>query len=62
MSFPFLELNGDKPNIYLNFKQYGFETPEIFRMDASNMRFARGEYFDTIVCDPPYGWRATVRS
>lgn len=26
------------------------------------MKFARGGYFDVIVCDPPYGWRATVRS
>ena len=69
-----LELKeGEKPDIWLNFKQYGFPLPEVLRMDSSKQRFKHGEYFDCIVCDPPYGkieflmienegWRASVRT
>jgi tRNA G10 N-methylase Trm11 len=48
-------------NVYSNFDQYGFDRPEILRMDCMNGMFKEGPLFDAIVCDPPYGIRASAR-
>ena len=48
----------------LNYLQYGLPQPEILRMDACLNAFRKipgGHIFDAIVCDPPYGLRATTR-
>ena len=50
-----LDLKDNKPNIWLNFKQYGFQSPEIMRMDSSQQKFRKCGFFDAIICDPPYG-------
>jgi tRNA (guanine10-N2)-methyltransferase len=50
------------PKIMLPFRQYGLSEPEIFRMDCLHSRFLQREFFDAIVCDPPYGIRAMSRS
>jgi tRNA G10 N-methylase Trm11 len=50
-----VELKEHKPDIFLNFRQYGFNLPEIIRMDTSRQRLALKEFFDCIICDPPYG-------
>jgi len=51
----------EKPDVWLNFKKYGFELPEVIRMDSSNNKLKIEGFFDSILCDPPYGWRASVR-
>jgi tRNA G10 N-methylase Trm11 len=48
-------------NVYSNFDQYGFAHPEILRMDCTNDFFKTLPLFDAIVCDPPYGIRASAR-
>lgn len=50
------------PKIELNFQQYGFAFPNIFRMDSTNLAFKKNEIFDAIITDPPYGLRAMSRS
>jgi tRNA (guanine10-N2)-methyltransferase len=45
----------------INFLQYNLTMPEIFRMDTSRNAYLHREFFDAIVCDPPYGIRATTR-
>ena len=50
-----LDLKEDKPNIWLNFKQYDFPFPQILRIDSSKQRFRKCGFFDAIICDPPYG-------
>jgi tRNA (guanine10-N2)-methyltransferase len=51
-----------KPKFLLNFLQYGLRQPEILRMDASEPAFRNTcAVFDAIICDPPYGIRATKR-
>jgi len=54
-------LKDEKPDIWLNFKQYGFALPEVIRMDTSKQKLKTEGFFDSILCDPPYGWRAGVR-
>jgi len=52
----FLEsLKDEKPDIWLNFKQYGFALPEVIRMDTSKQKLKTEGFFDSILCDPPYG-------
>lgn len=51
----------DTVNVYSNFDQYGFSHPEILRMDCTNGLFKDLNMFDAIVCDPPYGIRASAR-
>lgn len=48
-------------NVYSNFEQYGFDKPEILRMDCTNGLLKDQHLFDAIVCDPPYGLRASAR-
>ena len=50
------------PKIILNFEQYGFAMPNIFRMDSTQLAFKYEEMFDAIITDPPYGLRAMSRS
>ena len=46
----------------LNFEQYGLRRPELIRMDACENAYRPGSaLFDAILCDPPYGVRATSR-
>lgn len=49
-------------DIYANFKQYKFELPEIIRMDVGVSHFRGKELFDAIICDPPYGLRAAIKT
>lgn len=51
----------ENPDVYSNFDQYGFDRPEILRMDCTNGMLRDLELFDAIVCDPPYGVRASAR-
>jgi tRNA G10 N-methylase Trm11 len=48
-------------NIFTNFKHYDLRPPQILRADINHPSFRDGEYFDAIVCDPPYGHRAFTR-
>lgn len=48
-------------SIYSNFDYYGLERPGILRMDISQSSL-RSSWIDAIVCDPPYGIRATSRT
>lgn len=59
----FLQLakNYIEVNVFSNFEQYGFFKPEILRMDCTNDMFKCQNYFDAIVCDPPYGIRAGAK-
>lgn len=52
---------GTQADIFTNFKNYGFRTPEIYRCDNSNPCIKRLEIFDAVICDPPYGVRAGSR-
>lgn len=45
-------------DIFTNFKNYGFLDPEIVRCDNSRSSYRTSEFFDALVCDPPYGVRA----
>lgn len=45
-------------NYKTNFEQYGLPTPEVLRMNCCQSML-RVNTFDAIVCDPPYGIRAT---
>lgn len=58
----FTKLNDQiKNNVFLNFRQYELELPEILRADCGEYRFRYSEFFDAIVCDPPYGIRAAAK-
>jgi len=57
----FQALKDKKADIWLNYKHYGFPMPEVLRLDSSNQKLHAEGFFDSILCDPPYGWRATVR-
>lgn len=47
--------------IFSNFEQYKFAKPEILRMDCTNDLLKYQTVFDAIICDPPYGLRASAR-
>ena len=44
-----------------NFEQYGLQRPDILKMDSTRPLFKSSNQFDAIICDPPYGKRATVK-
>lgn len=44
-----------------NFKQYGLARPELMCSDNSIFPCNMKEFFDSIVCDPPYGVRAGAK-
>ncbi len=48
-------------NVFTNFNHYNLNTPTILRADINMPFFRKGEIFDSIVCDPPYGQRAFSR-
>lgn len=48
-------------SIYSNFDYYQLQRPGIIRMDISQNSI-RHSWIDAIVCDPPYGIRATSRT
>ena len=49
-------------NIFSNFDDYNFPRPQIIRQDINKPAFRKKNlFFDAIICDPPYGWRAGVR-
>ena len=48
-------------NIFTNFVHYNLNLPQILRSDINHPAFRYSEYFDSIVCDPPYGHRAFTR-
>ena len=50
-----IEVTEDRASIFTNFRQYGLNRPELIRMDSSRPCFRKVEFFDAIVCDPPYG-------
>lgn len=50
------------PKIMLNFEQYELPKPTVIRMDCVNTSFRAVEIFDAIICDPPYGFRAILRT
>lgn len=49
-------------DIWANFKQYSFQLPEIITMDVGASHFRCKEFFDAIICDPPYGLRAAIKT
>jgi tRNA (guanine10-N2)-methyltransferase len=53
--------NEAKSNIFTNFIHYKLPLPTILRADINYICFRKGEYFDMIICDPPYGHRAFTR-
>lgn len=48
-------------NIFTNFTNYSLSPPQIIRSDISNLNIKFTEFFDAIICDPPYGKRAFTR-
>ena len=48
-------------DIFTNFQNYGFRSPEIFRCDNSAPCLRNIGIFDAVICDPPYGVRAGSR-
>ncbi|KAH8741308.1 hypothetical protein FG386_000215 [Cryptosporidium ryanae] len=48
-------------SIFTNFEHYHLRSPDVIRMDISKPS-VRGSWVDAIVCDPPYGIRATSRT
>lgn len=62
-----IDYSGKRKTIFSNFEQYGLQTPEIVRLDASRLldhfrSDAFCEFFDSVVTDPPYGIRAGART
>lgn len=51
----------EKSNIFTNFVNYDLPFPQIIRSDINNHNIRHCEFFDAIVCDPPYGQRAFTR-
>jgi len=51
----------EKSNIFTNFTNYDLPFPQIIRSDINNHNIRHCEFFDAIVCDPPYGQRAFTR-
>ena len=51
-----------KADIFSNFDVYELERPQIIMQDINKSGFKKNNFFfDCIICDPPYGWRAGVR-
>lgn len=48
-------------NIFTNFIHYSLPFPSIIRADVNQLRFIREGVVDSIICDPPYGFRAMTR-
>ncbi|OMJ69813.1 hypothetical protein SteCoe_32375 [Stentor coeruleus] len=48
-------------DIFTNFSNYGFKKPEILRCDNSTPCLRPINFFDCLICDPPYGVRAASR-
>lgn len=51
----------EKSNIFTNFVNYDLPFPQIIRSDINNHNIRHCEFFDAIVCDPPYGQRAFTK-
>ena len=58
---PYKNVNNDRVDVFLNFKYYNLQRPEICRLDSVATVFNTEGFFDAIVCDPPYGIRASAR-
>ncbi|CAD8213761.1 unnamed protein product [Paramecium octaurelia] len=52
-----------KPYINLNFQQYNLPPPNLIQTDVHLPTFNPrvDEFFDAIICDPPYGIRASIQ-
>jgi len=48
-------------NVFSNFINYQLPKPNIFRADINQTSIRTNEMFDSIICDPPYGYRAIQR-
>lgn len=48
-------------DVFSNFTQYGLPLPELLRADNSKCPLQMNDFFDTIICDPPYGIRAGAK-
>lgn len=48
-------------NIFTNFAHYNLRLPQILRADINYPWIRQCDFFDAIVCDPPYGDRAFSR-
>jgi len=49
-------------NIFSNFEDYNLIKPQIIRFDINHHSFKKNNFFfDSIICDPPYGWRASSK-
>jgi len=51
----------EKFDIFTNFIHYQLPLPNVLRADINYLCFRKGECFDMIICDPPYGHRAFTR-
>lgn len=47
---------------FLNFKLYDFDLPEILCINSTDNYIKYSNYFDAIICDPPYGIRAKIKN
>ena len=56
------DIKGKRVDAFLNYDLYGLQRPELFRMDSVGTKFRVKGFFDSIICDPPYGIRASIRT
>lgn len=52
-------------DVYANFRYYNLPKPEVMRLDSLETRFRFNQeigMYDSIVCDPPYGIRAAMKT
>ena len=49
-------------NVFLNFEIYKLQKPEILLMDTMMSYKNFRNFFDAIVCDPPYNKRAGIKN
>lgn len=56
-----IKKEGVRPDVFLNFKIYKQRLPEYIMMDTVNNHF-QSNFFDAIICDPPYNKRAGIQN
>lgn len=52
--------DNEKVNVFLNFQKYNLPLPECFLVDSVKTNFNVKNFFDAIICDPPYNKRAGI--
>ena len=52
-------------DVFANFRYYDLPKPEVLRLDSLETRFRFNQdngMYDSIICDPPYGIRAAMKT